>query len=221
MTDLTTPAPRALMGEWQLALTAERKSPATVALYLDALGRYLTWAETQDLPPIRRTSLQTWITDMLGAGHSPSTARIRQQAAPLRRLAHRRRTPRRRPVQGMKSPKLDLPVIDPLTVAEVRAVLHTCQPASADDPGEPRPLRQGDHPTDGRNRDPAQRSHRPHRHWTSTWSPAKKIDPPFSSPLGLKAPCRMRQPAVGWVAAASRPMPAVYGRCAATEGSRR
>lgn len=77
MTDLTAPAARALMGEWELALTAERKSPAASALYVDAVGRYLAWTETQDQPPKRRTTLQTWITDMLHDGRSPSTARIR------------------------------------------------------------------------------------------------------------------------------------------------
>ena len=35
---------------------------------------------------MRRTGLQTWITDMLGTGRSPSTARIRHQA--VRRYAH-------------------------------------------------------------------------------------------------------------------------------------
>lgn len=43
MTDLTAPAARALTGEWRLALTSERKSPATIALYLDDVGRYLAW----------------------------------------------------------------------------------------------------------------------------------------------------------------------------------
>ena len=85
MTDLTTTTARDLLPEWRLALTSERKSPKTIALYLDAVGRYLTWTETQDLPPMRRTSLQTWITTMLAAGRSPSTARIRQQA--VRRYA--------------------------------------------------------------------------------------------------------------------------------------
>ncbi|WP_460716948.1 hypothetical protein [Nocardioides ginsengisegetis] len=37
------------------------------------------------VPPLRRTTLQTWITDTLEAGRSPSTARIRQQA--VRRYA--------------------------------------------------------------------------------------------------------------------------------------
>lgn len=124
------------------SLAAERKSPATIALYLDAVGRYLAWAETRDLPPMRRTSLQTWITDMLDDGRSPSTARIRQQAvrryaAWLTAVGHLNAAP----FQGMTSPKLDQPVVGPLSVAQVRALLQTCQP----DPGaygEPvRPMR--------------------------------------------------------------------------------
>ena len=46
MTDLTAPAARALTGEWRLALAAERKSPKTIALYRDAVGRYLAWTES-------------------------------------------------------------------------------------------------------------------------------------------------------------------------------
>jgi integrase len=142
MTDLTAPAARALTGEWRLALTSERKSPATIALYLDAVGRYLAWAETKDMPPMRRTTLQTWITDMLDAGRSPSTARIRQQAvrryaAWLTAVGQLDATP----FQGMTSPKLDQPVVDPLTVAEVRALLQTCHPDAADGLETPRSLR--------------------------------------------------------------------------------
>ena len=142
MTDLTTTTARDLLPEWRLALTSERKSPKTIALYLDAVGRYLTWTETQDLPPMRRTSLQTWITTMLAAGRSPSTARIRQQAvrryaAWLLAVGHLDGAP----FQGMTSPKLDQPVVDPLTVAQVRALLQTCQPEAADVPATARPLR--------------------------------------------------------------------------------
>ena len=142
MTDLTAPAARALIGEWRLALTSERKSPATVALYLDAVGRYLDWAKTRDLPPMLRTSLQTWITDMLHTGRSPSTARIRQQA--VRRYAawlHAVGYLDAAPFQGMTSPKLDQPVVDPLTVPQVRALLQTCWMDTAVDGDETRPLR--------------------------------------------------------------------------------
>jgi len=142
MTDLTAPAARALLPEWSLALTAERKSSKTIVLYLDAVGRYLTWTETQDLPPMRRISLQTWITTMLDTGRSPSTARIRQQAARryaawLTAVGHLDAAP----FQGMTGPKLDQPVVDPLTVAEVRALLQTCVPGSGDDPSVDRSLR--------------------------------------------------------------------------------
>jgi site-specific recombinase XerD len=141
MTDLTASAARDLTGEWRLALTAERKSPMTIALYLDALSRYPNWVETQDLPPMRRTSLQTWITDMLTAGRSPSTARIRQQAvrryaAWLTAVGHLDAAP----FQGMTSPKLDQPVVDPLTVAQVRALLATASSIRQPDP-EARSLR--------------------------------------------------------------------------------
>lgn len=142
MTDLTAATARDLMGEWRLALTAERKSPKTIALYLDSVERYLTWAETQDLPPMRRTSLQTWITDLLGTGRSPSTARIRQQAvrryaAWLLAVGHLDAAP----FQGMTSPKLDQPVVDPLTIAQIRALLHTCQADAEAEPEAVRPLR--------------------------------------------------------------------------------
>jgi integrase len=41
----------------------------------------------------------------------------------------------------MTGPKLDHPVVDPLTVAEVRALLQTCVPGSGDDPSVDRSLR--------------------------------------------------------------------------------
>lgn len=44
MTDLSIPNLCALMGEWRLALTAECKSPKTIAVYLDSVARYLAWA---------------------------------------------------------------------------------------------------------------------------------------------------------------------------------
>lgn len=83
---------------------------------------------------MRRTTLQTWITTMLEAGRSPSTARIRQQA--VRRYAAWFTAVGyldAAPYQGMTSPKLDQPVVDPLTVAEVRALLQTCGPVSVED----------------------------------------------------------------------------------------
>lgn len=142
MTDLSIPNLCALMGEWRLALTAERKSPKTIALYLDSVARYLAWAETHDVPPMRRTSLQTWTTSILEAGRAPGTARLRQRAvrryaAWLTAVGHCDA----RPFEGMSSPKLDQPVVDPLTVDQIRALLRTCHPARAGATDRPRALR--------------------------------------------------------------------------------
>lgn len=142
MTDLTVAAARDLLPQWRLALTAERKSPKTIAVYLDSVARYVAWAEAQDLPPMRRTSLQTWITSILEAGRAPGTARLRQQAvrryaAWLTAVGHLDAPP----FQGMSSPKLDQPVVDPLTVDQVRALLRTCHPDAAGTTDRPRALR--------------------------------------------------------------------------------
>lgn len=91
---------------------------------------------------MRRTTLQTWIAGMLATGRSPSTARIRQQAvrrytAWLFAAGHLDAAP----FQGMTSPKLHQPVVDPLTVAELRTLLRTCQPDTTDDHAADRSLR--------------------------------------------------------------------------------
>lgn len=142
MTDLTVPAARDLLPEWRLALSAERKSPKTIAVYIDSVARYLTWAETHGVPPMRRTSLQTWITSILEAGRAPGTARLRQQAirryaAWLAAVGHLDAPP----FQGLSSPKLDQPVVDPLTVDQIHALLRTCHPAGAGATDRPRALR--------------------------------------------------------------------------------
>lgn len=91
---------------------------------------------------MRRTTLQTWITDLLEAGRSPSTARIRHQAvrrysAWLVAVGHLDAPP----FQGMNGPKLDQPVVDPLTLDQVRALLRTCHTEEANGPDLPRALR--------------------------------------------------------------------------------
>ncbi len=47
-----------LLAEWRLALTAERKSPATIILHLTAVNCYLTGAANAGLAPMRRTNLE-------------------------------------------------------------------------------------------------------------------------------------------------------------------
>ena len=60
---------------WQLAMRAENKSPATIACYSDATTRYLRWCAEAAQPPMSRTALNTWISQMLADGAAPATAR--------------------------------------------------------------------------------------------------------------------------------------------------
>jgi integrase len=126
------------LAAWQTALRAENKSPGTVALYADCTTRYLRWCVDQDHLPMSRTSLNTWVAGMLDAGAAPGTARIRQQA--VRRFAawltaggelHAD------PFPGVKAPRVEPPLVEPLTDAELRALIATCavpdDRASADD----------------------------------------------------------------------------------------
>lgn len=74
-----------------------------------------------------RTSLNAWVACLLDAGAAPGTARIRQLA--VRRFAawliaagHLAADP----FLGVRAPKLDQPVVDPLTDDELRALTQTC-----------------------------------------------------------------------------------------------
>jgi len=132
MTDLTSdrlPTDRAdaLTASWELALRAERKSPATIKVYRDGVQRYLTWCTAHGAEPMDRTSLDAWVACLLDAGAAPGTARIRQ-------LAVRRFTAwliaagylAADPFLGVRAPKLDQRVVDPLTDDELRALIQTC-----------------------------------------------------------------------------------------------
>lgn len=125
--DLTAERLTALIAPWQLVLRAERKSPQTITTYLDGLHRYLTWCTARDLEPMNRTSLNRFVADLLEAGRAAGTARMRQ-------LAVRRFTAwliveghlAADPFWGMKAPKVDQPVVDPLTDDELRALIGAC-----------------------------------------------------------------------------------------------
>ncbi len=125
--DLTADRLTALIAPWQLVLRAERKSPQTITSYLDGLHRYLTWCTAQDAEPMNRPSLNQFVAGMLDAGLAAGTARARQ-------LAVRRFTAwliveghlAADPFWGMKAPKVDQPVVEPLTDDELRALIGAC-----------------------------------------------------------------------------------------------
>ena len=115
------------LAAWKIALRAENKSPGTVAVYADGITRYLRWCAEHDRPPMSRAALNQWVTDMLDAGAAPGTARIRQQA--VRRFAAWLTAGGELPVDpfpGMKAPRVQPPLVEPLTDAELRALIKTC-----------------------------------------------------------------------------------------------
>lgn len=120
---------RLLAQSWQLALRAERKSPQTLKTYGDGLRMYLDWCEANGAEPVTRAALNLWISTLLDNGAAASTARSRQLA--VRRfsswLTEEGEIPTD-PFLGVKSPKLDERVIEPLSDDDLRALIKACQP---------------------------------------------------------------------------------------------
>lgn len=117
-----------LLDSWEIALRAERKSKNTVASYLLGARLYLRWCEAKGLPDeIDRRAVQGWIGDLLEGGAEASTARARQLA--VRRFSAWLEDEGEIPVDpmiGVKPPKVDSKVVQPLTEEELQAMLKTC-----------------------------------------------------------------------------------------------
>jgi site-specific recombinase XerD len=118
----------ALLGSWELALRAERKSPQTVKSYGDGVRRFLAWCVDHDQDPVLdRPTVAAFVAELLANGAEPTTARSRQLA--LRRfsawLAAEGEIERDQLV-GTVPPKLDVKVVEPLTDDQLRALLKAC-----------------------------------------------------------------------------------------------
>jgi integrase/recombinase XerD len=132
---LTVREAELLAESWQLALRADRKSPQTLKTYGDGLRLYLTWCAAAEVEPMSRGSLRAWVAELLDHGAAASTARSRQ-------LAVRRFTAwlteegeiETDPFLGVRAPKLDQTVIEPLTDDELRRMLKACTPPRGADP---------------------------------------------------------------------------------------
>lgn len=126
-----TPAPDldALLGSWELHLRAERKSPQTVKTYGDGVRAFLRWCTDNEHPAtLDRDLLKLFIVDLLDGGAKPSTATSRHLA--IRRFAAwltEEGELGANPLLGVKAPKLDQPVTEPLTDDELRALLAACR----------------------------------------------------------------------------------------------
>lgn len=114
------------VADGQTALRAENKSPGTIFIYADGATRYLRWCDDGGHLPMNRGSLNSWIAGLLDSGSSPGT-RIRQVA--VRRFASWLNTGgeiQADPFPGVKAPRYEPPLVEPLTDAELRALIATC-----------------------------------------------------------------------------------------------
>ena len=117
-----------LLPSWELSLRAERKSPQTIKTSTDGVHRYFAWCSENDLPAILdRTQVQAFVADLLDHGAQPATARSRHLA--VRRYAAwlaEEGEIDTDPLVGIRPPKLDTKVVDPLTDDDLKALIAAC-----------------------------------------------------------------------------------------------
>lgn len=114
---------------WQVDLRAQRKSPATVRTYTHGVQRFLAWCAAEGRPAVLdKPTVTAFTVSLLDGGAEPSTVVSRQLA--VRRLAAWLAAEGdldADPLLGLKSPKLDTKVVQPLTGDELRALLKACR----------------------------------------------------------------------------------------------
>ena len=117
-----------LMVSWEIALGAERKSPKTIRSYTDGVRGFLRWCDDTGTPPVlNRGAVQAFTVAILAAGAEPNTARARHQA--LRRFAAWLTSEGELdddPLIGLRPPKADTKVTEPLDSDELKRLLKAC-----------------------------------------------------------------------------------------------
>jgi integrase/recombinase XerD len=118
-----------LLPSWELHLRVARKSAQTVKSYGDGVRAYLKWCAANDKPAVLdRRQLLEFIDDLLASGAKPATAKSRHLA--VRRFSAwltKEGEQDSDPLLGLEAPKLDEPVVEPLTDEQLRAMLKACK----------------------------------------------------------------------------------------------
>jgi integrase len=98
---------------------------------------YLAWCANRGDEPLTKAALNLWVVGLLDGGAAAATARARQLA--VRRFAawltEEGEIPAD-PFLGVKSPRLDEKVIEPLSDDELRALIKACTPPKGAEPKE-------------------------------------------------------------------------------------
>lgn len=117
-----------LLGSWELSLRAERKSPQTLKSYGDGVRGYLRWAEEAGLEAnLSRAQVRGFVDTLLTNGAAASTARSRQLA--VRRFSAWLAEEGEIEIDalvGMKPPKIDQTVVEPLGSDQLKALIKAC-----------------------------------------------------------------------------------------------
>lgn len=117
-----------LLLSWEVSLRAERKSPQTLKSYGDGVRAYLTWCDkTGHEPALVKSQVTAFVADLLDAGAQPSTARSRLLA--VRRFSAwllEEREIDQDVLAGMRSPKLESKVVQPLEEDQLKALVRAC-----------------------------------------------------------------------------------------------
>jgi len=128
-TPTNTPDLGELLTSWELHLRAERKSPQTVKTYGDGVRAFLRWCDEHDHEPVLdRGLLKAFVVDLLDAGAKPATAASRHLA--VRRFSAwlvEEGEADHDDLLGVRAPKIDQPLVEPLSDDQLRALLLTCR----------------------------------------------------------------------------------------------
>lgn len=117
-----------LLPSWEVALRAERKAPATITGYGRGVRAFLDWCHSNNIEPvITKTNVAAFTADLLEAGREANTVKSRQQG--VRRFSSwlaEEGELSTDPLLGMKPPKVDSKVVEPLTDEQLTALIKAC-----------------------------------------------------------------------------------------------
>jgi integrase/recombinase XerD len=120
-----------LAASWAVALAAENKSPQTQKAYAAGIAGFLSWHEREfpgAVPVLDAASARAYLADLRRSGQKPGTMRLRFAALRLFSgwLVEEGET-ETDPLAKMRPPKLDAPVVESLSDAELDALIKACK----------------------------------------------------------------------------------------------
>ena len=114
---------------WQVSLRAARRAPATLTVYERGVAQYLAYCRAEAIEhPIQRRALDAWMAALAEKGMSGNSARSRLTAVRqfTKWLLDEEEIPRN-PFVDMTQPALDEQITEPLTAAQIKALMATCE----------------------------------------------------------------------------------------------